>query len=53
MLCHYLLHVQVAGSLVLYGNNCTSAAVGISLRPLPPLQQIVHTCSSVMISSVA
>jgi len=48
-----LLHVKVAGSLVTYGNVGTCAAAGISHRPLPPPQQIVHTFSSVMISSVA
>ena len=51
--CHYLLHVNVAGSLVTNGNDGTCAAAGISLRPLPPPQQIVHTFSSVMKSSVA
>jgi len=51
--CHYLLHVKVAGSLVTNGNDGTCAAADISLRPLPPPQQTVHTFSSVMISSVA
>ena len=48
-----MLHVRVAGSLVTNGNKLTCAAVGIRLRPLPPPQPIVHTFSSVMISSVA
>ena len=51
--CHYLLHVKFAGSLVTNGNGGTCAAAGISLRRLPPPQQIVHTFSSVMISSAA
>jgi len=46
-------HVKVAGSVVTNGNDGTCAEVGINLRPLPPPQQIVHTFSSVMISSVA
>ena len=48
-----MLHVNVAGSLVMNGNDGTCAAAGISLRPLPPAQQIVHTFSSFMKSSVA
>ena len=52
-ICHYLLHVNVAGSLVMNGNDGTCAAAGVSLNPLPPPQQIVHTFSSVMKSSVA
>ena len=48
-----MLHVKVAGSIVMYGSVVTCAAVGISLRSLPPPQQIVHTFSAVMISGVA
>ena len=51
--CHYLLHVNVAGSLVVNGNDGTCAAAGINLRLLPPARHIVHTFSSVMKSSVA
>jgi hypothetical protein len=38
---------------VMNGNDGTCAEAGISLRTLPPPVQIVHTFSSVMISSVA
>jgi len=46
-------HVKVAGSLVTNVNDGTCAEVGISVSPLSPPQHIVHTFSSVMISSVA